>query len=229
MRSRRDTGPGDGVALPARDDAELVAALRSRDEAAFTALVERHHPGLVRLARSFVSTQAAAEEVAQETWLAVLRGIDSFEERSSLKTWLFRILVNRAKARGVREARTVPFSSLAGEPGEDRPSVDPDRFLDQAHPRWPGHWAAPPLRFGDLPEERLLSRETRAVIADAIAELPASQRRVIELRDVEGMSSEECCALLELSEGNQRVLLHRARSRVRGALERYLTEDGEQA
>jgi RNA polymerase sigma-70 factor, ECF subfamily len=225
MRLPRTSGSVDGVAAAPRDDAQLVAALRRRDESAFTMLVERHHPALVRLARSFVSTQAAAEEVAQETWVAVLRGIDSFEERSSLKTWLFRILVNRAKTRGVRDARSVPFSSLAVETDDDEPSVEPDRFHDAAHPRWPGHWAAPPLRFDDLPEERLLSRETRAVIADAIEELPPNQRRVIELRDVEGVGSEECCALLELSEGNQRVLLHRARSRVREALELYLNRE----
>jgi RNA polymerase sigma-70 factor (ECF subfamily) len=225
MRIPRRSGHGDVLAR-ARDDAQLVAALRRRDEDAFTELVERHHPALVRLARSFVGTHAAAEEVAQETWLAVLQGIDSFEERSSVKTWLFRILVNRAKTRGVRDARSVPFSSIA-DGGDDGPSVDPDRFHDSAHPRWPGHWASPPLPFGDLPEERLLSRETRAVIADAIAGLPPGQRRVIELRDVEGVSAEETRELLDLSEGNQRVLLHRARSRVRDALERYLSEDGE--
>jgi RNA polymerase sigma-70 factor (ECF subfamily) len=208
------------------DESALVEALRHGDEAAFTELVERHHPALVRLAMSFVSTRAAAEEVAQETWLAVLEGIDSFQARSSLKTWLYRILVNRAKTRGVRESRSVPFSSLAEAGDDGEPSVDPERFMDESHPRWPGHWTAYPGRLSDAPEERLLSRETREVIADAIETLPASQRQVIELRDVEGCDSEECCRILGLTEGNQRVLLHRARSRVRAELERYLSEDG---
>ena len=211
-------------APPAGSDAELVARLRNRDEAAFVALVERHHQALVRLAMSFVSTRAAAEDVVQETWLGVLNGIDRFEARSSLKTWLFRILVNRAKTRGVRDARCVPFSSLVTEAEEDEgPSVEPERFQGDDH-RWAGHWCAPPRAWGG--EERMLARETRELIRAAIDALPPAQRTVISLRDVEGLGSDEVCALLELSEGNQRVLLHRARTKVRRALEDYLATEG---
>jgi RNA polymerase sigma-70 factor (ECF subfamily) len=208
------------MAPAAASDAELVARLRSRDEAAFMELVDRYHASLVRLAQSFVSTRAAAEDVVQETWVGVLKGIDRFEARSSLKTWLFRILVNRAKTRGVRDARCVPFSSLAAAAEEDEgPSIEPERFNGDDH-RWAGHWCAPPPNWDG--EERALARETREVIREAIDRLPPAQRTVISLRDVEGLDSEEVCALLELSEGNQRVLLHRARTKVRKALEDYL-------
>jgi RNA polymerase sigma-70 factor (ECF subfamily) len=164
----------------------------------------------------YVSTQAVAEDVAAETWLAVLEGIDRFEGRSSLKTWIFRILTNRAKTRGIREGRSLPFSAL--EP--DEPAVGPERFRT-GDDRWPGHWAAPPSVF---PEERLLAGETRDVIARTIAALPPTQRTVISLRDIEGWSAEEVCNALTLTETNQRVLLHRARSAVRAALEEYLEE-----
>jgi len=199
-----------------RDERQLVAALRAGDEAAFRALIDRYHAMLVRVARMYVSTQAAAEEVAQETWLAVLEGIDRFEGRSSLKTWIFRILTNRAKTRGIREGRSLPFSSLE----RNEPAVEPERFTGGDHP-WTGHWSAPPREF---PEEQLLAGETRQVIAAAIAALPATQRAVISLRDVEGWSAEEVCNALTLSETNQRVLLHRARAAVRAALEKYLKE-----
>jgi RNA polymerase sigma-70 factor (ECF subfamily) len=203
-------------------DVELVAALRAGDERAFVDLVERLHPSLVRLARSWVDSPAVAEEVAQETWLGVLRGLETFEFRSSLKTWIFRILVNRAKTRGERESRTVPFSHAAADGHDGGPSVDADRFLDESHPRWPHHWGSPPNRWEDLPEEQLLGHETRDVIEHSIGTLPPTQRQVIALRDIEGLDSDEVCALLNLSPGNQRVLLHRARSHVRRALERYL-------
>ena len=196
------------------DERQLVAALRAGDENAFRELIGRYHASLVRVARMYVPTRALAEEVAQETWLAVLEGIDRFEGRSSLKTWIFRILTNRAKTRGIREARSLPFSSLAG----DDPAVPTDRFRDPED-GWPGHWSAPPRAF---PEERLLAAETRQVIDDAIERLPETQRTVIRLRDVDGWSAEEVCNALTLSETNQRVLLHRARSAVRAALERYL-------
>jgi RNA polymerase sigma-70 factor (ECF subfamily) len=165
-----------------------------------------------------------AEEVVQETWLAVLQGIDRFEGRSSLKTWLFRILTNRAKTRGEREGRTVPFSALAdaAEVEGEEPAVDPDRFYGSEHPN-AGLWVDVPQRWADTPERRLLSGEVQELVADAIAALPPSQRAVISLRDVEGWSSEEVCNVLELSETNQRVLLHRARTKVRRALETYLT------
>ena len=196
------------------NEASLVARLRSGDESAFRALIEMYHAMLVRVARMYVSSQAVAEEVAQETWLAVLEGIDRFEGRSSLKTWIFRILTNRAKTRGIREGRSLPFSSLEA----DGPSVEADRFHGDGH-AWPGHWAAQPAGF---PEERLLAGEAREVIERAIEALPPTQRAVISLRDIEGWSAEEVCNALTLSETNQRVLLHRARSSVRAALEQYL-------
>jgi RNA polymerase sigma-70 factor (ECF subfamily) len=199
-----------------QDDAALVARLRKGDESAFRALIEMYHAMLVRVARMYVSTQAVAEDVAQETWLAVLEGINRFEGRSSLKTWIFRILTNRAKTRGIREGRSLPFSSL--EP--DDPAVEPARFHGADH-AWPGHWASAPSGF---PEQRLLAGETREVIEDAIADLPPTQRAVITLRDLEGWSAEEVCNALTLSETNQRVLLHRARSAVRAALEQYFEE-----
>jgi RNA polymerase sigma-70 factor (ECF subfamily) len=171
-----------------------------------------------RLARSYVHTVSAADEVVQETWLAVIRGLPNFERRSSLKTWIFRILVNRAQTRGVRERRVVPFSALA--PSDDDPTVDPDRFLPPGHPV-AGYWSATPTRFFELPEERLLAAEAAGLIAQAIAGLPDRQRRVIELRDVEGWESTEVCESLGLSAENQRVLLHRARSTVRSILEEY--------
>jgi RNA polymerase sigma-70 factor (ECF subfamily) len=207
------------------EEQRLVARLRARDADAFMELVERYGPSMLRVALLFVATRAVAEEVVQETWLAVLAGIDRFEGRSSLKTWIFRILTNRAKTRGVREARSIPFSSLApAELGSDEPSVDPDRFLPADHPRRPGHWAAAPQSWAGLPEDRLLAAETLEVISDAIDRLPPVQRAVISLRDVEGWGSEEVREALDLSEGNQRVLLHRARSKVRAVLEDYLAE-----
>lgn len=202
------------------DDRELCAALRRGDEAAFAQLVSRYHAPLRRLALTYVRSAAVAEEVVQETWLGVIRGIGSFEERASLKTWIFRILANTAKTRAQREARTVPLSALAPlSDDEDGPAVDPDRFLDQQHERWPGHWASPPSRWDELPEEHLVGRETLDTLRRAIDALPPAQRQVIVLRDVEGWEAEEVCTLLGLSEGNQRVLLQRARSKVRQALE----------
>ena len=198
----------------ADSDARCLERLRAVDESSFMELVERHHGTLVRLAQSFVPSRAVAEEVAQETWLGVLSGLDRFEGRSSLKTWIFRILVNRAKTRGVRESRSVPFSSLAADEGE--PAVDPDRFVEA------GAWATPPRAWEGEPEDRLLSGEARGVIDAAIEELPPAQRQVITLRDVEGLDAAEVVDLLDISDGNQRVLLHRARSRVRQALEDYL-------
>jgi RNA polymerase sigma-70 factor (ECF subfamily) len=201
------------------DDA-IVAALRRGDESAFAELVDRYHLPLLRLAMTFVRDRAVAEEVVQETWLGVLQGIDRFERRSSLKTWIYRILSNKAKTRAERERRTVPFSSLAAE--DEGPSVDPDRFLGP-NDRWAGHWAAPPRRWDEIPEDRLLSKEMLASLQAAIETLPPAQRQVLTLRDVEGWSAEEVCAALDVSEGNQRVLLHRARSKVRGALEAELS------
>lgn len=203
-----------------QEEARLLIALRAGDEQAFAELLERHHGAMVRLASTFVRDRAVAEEVAQETWIAVIKGLRNFRGESALKTWMFRILTNRAKTRAVRERRTVPFSAL--EADLDEPTVDPERFLDASHPQWPGHWASPPVSWESIPEERLLSRETGERISQAIEALPAAQRAVITLRDVEGWTADEVCDHLGLSDGNQRVLLHRARSKVRQALEEYV-------
>lgn len=206
-------------AEPASDDHRLVEALRRGDERAFEALVECHHGSLIRIALMYVRDRAVAEEVAQETWLVVLEGIDRFERRSSLKTWIFRILVNRAKTRGAREARQVPISALAGD--DEQPEVAIDRFLPPDDPRRPLGWAAPPRAW---PEQRLLSRETVARVREAIAQLPPAQQSVIGLRDVDGHSAKEVATALGISAANERVLLHRARSRVRRELEEYFEQ-----
>jgi RNA polymerase sigma-70 factor (ECF subfamily) len=209
--------------VPGGSDADLVAALRRGDEGAFLTVVGSHQAAMVRVARSFVPTDAVAQEVVQETWLAVLEGLDRFEGRSTLQTWIFRILVNRARTRGARERRSIPFSSYSSIE-EDESSVDPDRFQGETE-QYPGHWASPPNRWDEMPESRLESKETLERIRSAIEALPPNYRAVITLRDFEGWSSPDVCNALGLSETNQRVLLHRARSRVRRALERYLDEE----
>ncbi|HEY3181579.1 MAG TPA: sigma-70 family RNA polymerase sigma factor [Gaiellaceae bacterium] len=196
------------------DDRVLVERLRNRDEQAFVELVDRYAASMLRVAMSFVRTRAVAEEVVQDAWIGVLRGIDRFEGRSSLKTWLFRIVVNTAKTRGEREARSVPFTAVL-----DEPAVEPERFLGPDHPFYPGGWSSPPHGW---PEAKLEAREVRDVIDGVIAELPSQQRQVITLRDVVGCDAEETCNALGLTEVHQRVLLHRARSRVRRAVERYM-------
>ena len=203
------------------EDHELVQRLRDGDESAFVELIDRYGATMLRVAQMYVRDRATAEEVVQETWLAVLKGIDRFEERSSLKTWLFRILTNRAKTRGQRDGRMVPFSALAGASDEPDPSVDPDRFFGPDSPH-PGAWAAPPVAW---PQEKLLESETLGVIEMAIDELPEAQRDVILLRDIDGWTPMEVSDALGITDGNQRVLLHRARSRVRAALERYLNPE----
>ena len=203
------------------DEASLLNSLRARDEAAFTQLVEMYHASLVRLARIFVHDTTIAEEVAQETWLAVLRGLDRFEGRSSLKTWLFTILTNKAKTRGQRENRTLTNTDLEVA-ASDSPTVDPGRFNDPNTEKWPNHWADPPVSWAGIPEETLLSQETIQLIREAIDALPETQRIVITLRDMHELSSDEVCNVLGVSETNQRVLLHRARAKVRQALEDYL-------
>jgi RNA polymerase sigma-70 factor (ECF subfamily) len=212
-----------GTETQVAGDDELIAALLGGDEGAFSGLVDRFHGSMLRLARTYVPTRADAEEVVQETWLAVLTGLERFERRSSLKTWIFRILKNRAMNRGKRERRSIPFSTLLDTGDRDEPSVPPERFLP-AGERWAGHWAAPP-RPWDEPEGRLLSGETLALVEEAIDRLPPAQRRVIALRDVEGWSSAEVCELMAISEANQRVLLHRARTKVRAALASHLGEE----
>lgn len=202
------------------DDAVLVAALQHGDDAAFAWLLDRYSGPLRRLALGHVSSPAIAEEVVQDTWLGVIRGIDRFEGRSSLKTWIYRILLNVARSRGVRESRSIPFSSAAGALDDGaEPAFEPDRFLASSHDRWPGHWASLPLAWETQPEDRLLSDETMRIVSATIEMLPPAQREVITLRDVEGWSSVEICNALEITETNQRVLLHRARSKVRRALE----------
>jgi RNA polymerase sigma-70 factor (ECF subfamily) len=208
---------GAAVALTEHD---LIAALRRGDPDAFAMIVDRHSPAMIRVALAYVPSHGAAEEVVQETWIAVIRGLDRFEGRSALKTWIFRILTNVAMRSGARERRSVPFSALAEAEHTGEPSIDPDRFLPADHARFPGHWAIMPIRWL-TPEEGLLAGETRGVIAAAVAELPAAQRTVISLRDIEGWTSEEVGEALEITPGNQRVLLHRARSHVRRVIERY--------
>ena len=194
------------------DDAALCARLRAGDEAAFRALVKELHSSLVRVASAFVGSREAAEEIVQDTWMAVIAGLDEFEERSTLRTWIGRILVNRAKTRGVRDRRAVPFSALTPE---DEEPVEPERFGAA------GFWGVPPCRWDDAPEQLVLRKEARAHIERELEGLPTAQRTVVTLRDLEGWSSEEVCNVLELAETNQRVLLHRGRARLRAALERY--------
>jgi RNA polymerase sigma-70 factor (ECF subfamily) len=207
-----------GASGLAASDAMTIAALRAGDECAFRELFARTYPAMKRVASGYVPSDAVAEEVVQETWTAVVTGIERFEGRCALSTWLFSILVNQAKTHSRRERRTTPFSSMVPAGGEET-AVDADRFQkdDEA---WPGHWATPP-RPWEKPERRLLALEARERLKQALAELPERQRSIVALRDVEGLSAEEVCGLLGLSQENQRVLLHRGRSRLRAVLEEY--------
>ena len=192
------------------DDAALVARLRASDDVAFATVVRQWSPAMLRVARAHVSTHASAEEVVQEAWIGVLRGLDGFEGRAQLRTWVFRILVNLARRRGRTENRMNV--ELSG------PTVDPDRFRDDDDP-YPGHWRADAAPADWGPEPVLLAAEFRGVLEKALGELPERQRAVVELRDVHGFDCEEVCQLLELTPANQRVLLHRGRAKLRGALE----------
>ncbi len=207
------------------EDLRLVEQLRLGNEAAFLFLINRYAGAMLRLAEAYVTARAIAEEVVQETWMAVLVGLDNFKGQSSLKTWIFRILTNQAITRAKREGRSMPFSSLSG-PDSDHtePAVDPDRFYPADHQR-PGHWTSFPSNREELPEDRLLSEETQACLKRAIEALPTNQREIIILRDIDGWTSEEVCGFLGISEVYQRVLLHRARSKVRSALELYFQEE----
>jgi RNA polymerase sigma-70 factor, ECF subfamily len=191
------------------DENVLLERLRAGDEGAFEVLVTRYDGAMRRVAKTFVRTSALADDVVQETWLAVIRGLDGFEGRSSLRTWIFTILANRARTRAAREARSLPFSELEREDG---PTVDPAAFDAD------GHWTSAPARLDADPESSLLSAELRERLLAAVDDLPAGQRAVITLRDLVGASAEETCDVLGLSEGNQRVLLHRARARIRSVL-----------
>lgn len=206
-------------------DAAVVEALRRGDEQAYAALVEELTPALTRLAMAHVSSRAVAEEVVQDTWVGVLNGIDSFQGRSALRTWIFQILLNTARTRGKRDKRVLPFAAFRrrAEEGRDEPAVDPDRFQGRRGER-PGAWARPPAEWS-APEERLAQDDARRTMLETIASLPHRQREVITLRDVQGYSAAEARNALGVSETNQRVLLHRARSKVRAALEELLAEE----
>ncbi len=216
----RNTSLQGSFGVPTKE-MELLAALRRRDESAFSRFVTLHQGSLLRVARMYVCSQAVAEEVVQETWMGVLKGLDNFEGRCSLKTWMFQILINRAKTRGEREGRMIPFSAMF-DPQSDHgePAVDPSQF-NENDPEWPGGWVTQPRNWGANPEQSLLSQEVKAYTQAAIDDLPPSQREVITLRDVQGWTAEEVCNVLGVSETNQRVLLHRARSRVRQVLDQY--------
>jgi RNA polymerase sigma-70 factor, ECF subfamily len=205
------------------DDAETLRALRDGDEEVFAALVTAHGRVMTRVAMTFVADRGTADEVVQEAWLGFLEGLDRFEGRASLRTWLCTIVANKARTRAVRERRCVPFSALARAGAEDdAPAVEAERFFAPDHPVWPGHWAAPPRAIAERPEGRLLARETRELLLQAIDALPERQRAVILLHDVHGATPEETCAVLGLTEGNRRVLLHRARAKVRAELEDHV-------
>jgi RNA polymerase sigma-70 factor (ECF subfamily) len=219
------TGTNLAGAVASADDLYLIEQLRSGNEAAFEALIDRYATAMLRLAMLYVRSREVAEEVVQETWLAVLEGLGRFEGRSSLKTWMFRILTNCSITRAQREGRSIPLSSLEDTDTDHAEcAVDPDRFLPVDH-QWSGHWVSFPSNWQEMPEERLLSQETRARIHLAIEAMPPNQREIIVLRDIEGWTSEETCAFLGISEVNQRVLLHRARSKVRTVLEKYFEEE----
>jgi RNA polymerase sigma-70 factor, ECF subfamily len=202
------------------DEADLVTRLRNGDEVAFQSIVARHHGTMIAVARSYVKSNDVAEEVVQEAWLGVLNGLDRFEGRSSLKTWILRILVNTALTRSEREARSIPFASLVPA-DEEEPAVEPERFRPPGAP-FAGHWTEYPGDWRSLPADALLARETVDVVKRAIEELPDAQRTVITMRDIAGFTAEEVREALDVSDSNQRVLLHRARSRIRAALESYL-------
>ncbi|TCC63524.1 sigma-70 family RNA polymerase sigma factor [Kribbella pittospori] len=202
-------------------DDVLVAGLRAGDEETFACLLNGWSGSMLRLARTFVSTTASAEEVVQDTWLAVFQGIGRFEGRSSLQTWVYRILVNVARRRGTHEQRTVPWASLVPDEG---PTVDPSRFRG-ADDQYPGGWRAFPERWPTT-ENEVLAHEVRATVAEAIEKLPPRQQVVLTLRDIDGQTADDVCALLGISTANQRVILHRARAAVRGHLERYFTTAG---
>jgi RNA polymerase sigma-70 factor, ECF subfamily len=206
-----------------RTEEQILAQLLDGNEEAFRALVRRHSSSMTRVAMAFVSRRTVAEEVVQETWLNVVRGLDGFEAKSSLRTWIYAILGNCARRRAEQEQRLVPLSELAAdEASGDDLGVDRDRLFDEG--RWAGMWSSAVSRWDDVPEERLLSSELRTALLEAIEALPRMQRAVITLRDVEGWPPEEVCAYLGVADGNQRVLLHRARAAARGAIERYLEE-----
>jgi RNA polymerase sigma-70 factor (ECF subfamily) len=210
------------AATASADETPVLERLRAGDEAAFAALIDMHHAALVRLARTYVHDSALVEEIAQDTWIGFLESLPRFEGRASIKTWLFRILMNVLRSRLRKESHTIPFSALFDPDSPDDPAVDPGRFERRWFSWRRGEWTSPPSRWGSQPEEQALGAETRAVVHAAVAELPPGQREVITLRDIDGFSAEEVCNLLGISDTNQRVLLHRGRSKVRRALEAHM-------
>jgi len=228
MQQSRSRDPEPGVTSPgspeaqttADPDAEVLARLRRGDDRAFADLVDRWSPTMLRVARAYVSNAQSAEDAVQDAWLGVVRGLAAFEGRSTLRTWVFTILMNRARTRGSREARSVPMSSLAGDDGG--PTVDPDRFRGREDP-YPDHWTPTgiPVRWEGQPEGRLLAGETMRLLGAALTALPPRQRVVVTLRDVQGLTSDEACEALGITAQNQRVLLHRGRAALRQALEDY--------
>jgi RNA polymerase sigma-70 factor (ECF subfamily) len=206
-------------------DLARVARIRQGDEAAFVELVKRHHPGFTRLALTWVQDRSVAEEVVQDTWLFAIERLGEFAGRSSLKTWLCGILINKARNRSRQERHTVPGSSLEQEVSGHQPAVAADRFSPPGH-RWDGHWQAPPSPWPQTPEGSALTAEMRHLLESSIATLPENQRAVFVLRDVEGFSGDEVCNALGITDTHQRVLLHRARSRLRNLLESHYREEG---
>jgi RNA polymerase sigma-70 factor (ECF subfamily) len=204
------------------DETLLIEFLRGGDEGAFAWLVQQYHNSLKRLAWSYLQDERLAEEIAQETWVAVLKGLERFEGRSSLKTWIFTILTNKAKTHGQREKRIIFVPEVEGA-SNTTPTVDSARFRPSNSDTFAGHWVEHPSSWEDFPEEQILSRETLDIVRQVISTLPDNQRAVITLRDIEEFSSNEVCNILGISETNQRVLLHRARAKVRGVLEKHLS------
>jgi len=206
------------------DETSLLKNLRRGEEDAYAWLVQKYHTSLIRLAYSFVQDERLAEEVAQETWIAVLKGLDRFEARSSIKTWIFSILVHRAKTLGKRENRAVSFTGL-DDVFDNAPTVDPERFKPFDAATSANHWVKFPSSWDDIPEKILLSRELLHIVQDAIMSLPSTQQAVITLHDIDGFSSDETCNILGISETNRRVLLHRSRSKVRQVMDSYLNSE----
>lgn len=225
-RVRVDGGSRSRPVAPG-DDALLVAALQEGSEAAFVVLVDRHRTAMLRVARFYVRSESTAEDVVQDTWLAVLRGIDRFDGRSTLKTWMYKILTNRAKTAALREDRFIAVDDMAErEVRHTGPAISIEHFRREGMP-WTGHWTRSPQPWPRLPDDDALTSEAVALVRAAIAELPPVQRLVISLRDVHCWSAQEVCDVLGLTDSNQRVLLHRARCKVRSGLASYLVGDEE--
>ena len=208
------------------EDVQLVSRLRAGDQAAFIEVIRSFGPTMLRIARLYVRSDEVAEEVVQEAWISVLQGLEGFQGRSAFRTWVLTIVVHSALRRGQREARSAPFSSVGQDSGSASgdDSLELDRFFSGDHPRWPSTWTTVVPRLGELPEEKLLSGEAMGVVETAISGLPDSQAAVLILHDIEGLPPEEICETLELADGNRRILLHRARNRVRAALEHYFDD-----